>query len=96
MQHLEAPRAWPNKAIKYEGHGSVSRGDWRGSRVTMGGPAVVASTGVQEQRANRQSNFGPTCRLVSSPEVGPGATVGTMNHSTPYYSMKARCPYDDL
>jgi hypothetical protein len=31
------------------------------------------------QRANRQSSFGPTCRLVSSPEAGPGATVGTQN-----------------
>jgi hypothetical protein len=79
MQRLEAPRAWPNKVIKCGGHGSVSRGDRRGSSVTMGGPVVIASTGAQEQRANRQSNFGPTCRLVSSPEAGPGATVGTLN-----------------
>jgi hypothetical protein len=47
--------------------------------VTMDGPAVSASTGAQEQRANRQSNFGPTCRLASSPEAGPGATVGTLD-----------------
>jgi hypothetical protein len=47
--------------------------------VTMDGPAVIASTGAQEQRANRQSNFGPTCRLASSPEAGPGATVGTLD-----------------
>jgi hypothetical protein len=25
MQRLEAPRAWPNSDIKYEGHGPVSR-----------------------------------------------------------------------
>jgi hypothetical protein len=29
IQRLEAPRAWPNKGIKCEGHVSVSRGDRR-------------------------------------------------------------------
>jgi hypothetical protein len=28
---IEAPRAWPSKTIKCGGHGSVSRGDRRGS-----------------------------------------------------------------
>jgi hypothetical protein len=51
--------------------------------VTMGGPAVIASTGAQEQRANRQSNLGPTCRLTYSPEAGPGATIGTLNQGYP-------------
>jgi hypothetical protein len=46
--------------------------------MTMDGPAVIASTGAQEQRANRQSNFGPALRLASSPEAGPGAIVGTL------------------
>jgi hypothetical protein len=32
MQRLEAPRTWPNKDIKYGGHGPVSRGGRRGSR----------------------------------------------------------------
>jgi hypothetical protein len=32
VQRLEAPRAWPNSDIKYEGHGLVSRGNGRGSR----------------------------------------------------------------
>jgi hypothetical protein len=36
MQHLEAPRAWPNKAIKCGGHGSVSRRDRHGSRRDQG------------------------------------------------------------
>jgi hypothetical protein len=56
--------------------------------VTIGGPTVIASTGAQEQQANRQSDSGPTCRLVSSPEAGPGATVGTLNQGYPYYSTK--------
>jgi hypothetical protein len=32
VQRLEAPRAWPNKAIQCGGHGSVSCGDRRGSQ----------------------------------------------------------------
>jgi hypothetical protein len=40
--------------------------------TAIGRPAVNASTGTQEQRANRQSDSGPTCRLASSPEAGPG------------------------
>jgi hypothetical protein len=32
VQRLEAPHAWPNSDIKYEGHGPVSRGDRRSSR----------------------------------------------------------------
>jgi hypothetical protein len=32
MQRLEAPRAWPNKDIKYGGHGPVSRRGRRGSQ----------------------------------------------------------------
>jgi hypothetical protein len=51
--------------------------------MTIGGPAVIASTGAQEQQANRQSDSGPTCRLASSPKAGPGATVGTLNQGYP-------------
>jgi hypothetical protein len=51
---------------------------------------VITSASARKQCTNRQSSFGPTCRLVSSPEVGPGATVGTLKQGTPYYSMKAR------
>jgi hypothetical protein len=32
VQRLEAPRAWPNSDIKYDGHGSVSRGNRCGRR----------------------------------------------------------------
>jgi hypothetical protein len=51
--------------------------------MTIGGPAVIASTGAQKQQSNRQSDSGPTCRLASSPEAGPGATVGTLNQGYP-------------
>jgi hypothetical protein len=51
--------------------------------VTIGGSAVTASTGAQEQQANRQSDSGPTSRLASSPKAGPGATVGTLNQGYP-------------
>jgi hypothetical protein len=51
--------------------------------VTMGGSVIIASTGAQGQRANHQSDFGPTCRLVSSSEAGPGATIGTLNQGYP-------------
>jgi hypothetical protein len=51
--------------------------------VTEGRLPVTTSASAQEQRANRQSSFGPTCRHVSSPEVGPGATVGTLNQGYP-------------
>jgi hypothetical protein len=58
--------------------------------VTMGGPTVVASTGTQEQRTNRCSNFGPTCRLVSSPEGG--GTVGTLNQGYPLLQYEGTVP----
>jgi hypothetical protein len=60
--------------------------------VTMGGPAVIASTGAQEQRAKCQSNFGPTCMLVPSPEAGPGATVGTLNQGYPLLQYEGTVP----
>jgi hypothetical protein len=45
--------------------------------VAEGGLAVSTSANTRKRRANHQSSFGPTCRLVSSHEVGLGATVGT-------------------
>jgi hypothetical protein len=56
--------------------------------VTIGGLVVIASTGAQEQQANRQSEFGPTCRLVSSPKAGSGATVSTLNQGYPLLQYK--------
>jgi hypothetical protein len=71
------------KALSAEVTGQSAAGTGVVVGVTMGGPTVIASTGAQEQRANRQSNFGPTCRLASSPEAGPGATVGTLKQGYP-------------
>jgi hypothetical protein len=51
--------------------------------VTKGGLAVITSANARKRRANRQSSFGPTCRLVSFPEVGPGATVSTLKQGYP-------------
>jgi hypothetical protein len=51
--------------------------------VTEGGLAVITSASARKQRTDRQSSFGPTCRLLSSPEVGPGATVGTLKYGYP-------------
>jgi hypothetical protein len=47
--------------------------------VTISGLVVTASTGAQGQRPDHQPNSGPACRLASSPEAGPGATVGTLD-----------------
>jgi hypothetical protein len=86
VQRLEAPRAWPNSDIKYMGQSTMGTGVAVG--VTIGGPTVIASTSAQEQQANRQSDSGPTCRLASSPEAGPGATVGTLNQGYPLLQYK--------
>jgi hypothetical protein len=51
--------------------------------MTIGGSAVITSTGAQVQQANHQSDSSPTCRLTSSSEAGPGATVGTLNQGYP-------------
>jgi hypothetical protein len=51
--------------------------------VTEGGMAMITSANTRKRRANHQSSFGPTYRLVSSPEVVPGATVGTLKQGYP-------------
>jgi hypothetical protein len=48
MQRLEAPRAWPSKDIKCGGHGSVSRGDRRGSRRDHGRTCSSCINGCAE------------------------------------------------
>jgi hypothetical protein len=62
----------------------------------IGEPAVIAATGAQEQRSNRQSDSGPTCRLASSPEAGPGATVGTLNQGYPLLQHEDAAPMRPL
>jgi hypothetical protein len=77
------PAHGPTKTLSAEVSGKSAMETGVAVGVTMGGPAVIASTGAQGQQANCQSDFGPTCRLVSSPEAGPGATVGTLNQGYP-------------
>jgi len=60
--------------------------------VTEGGLTVITSANARKRRANRQSSFAPTCRLVSSPEVGPGATVGTLKQGYPLLLYKDEEP----
>jgi hypothetical protein len=60
--------------------------------VTESGLAEITSANAQKQRANRQSSFGPTYRLVSSPEVGPGATVGTLTQGYPLLQYEDTVP----
>ena len=80
------------KTLSAEVTGQSATGTGVAVGVTMGEPAVIASTGAQEQRANRQSNFGPTCRLASSPEVDPRAIVGTLNQGYPLLQYEDAVP----
>jgi hypothetical protein len=60
--------------------------------MATGGPAVIAATGTRKQRSNRQSDSCPTCKLASSPEAGPGATVGTQNQGYPLLQHEDTTP----
>jgi hypothetical protein len=60
--------------------------------VTEGRLAVITSAKARKRRANRQSSFGPTCRLVSTPEVGPGATIGTLKQGYPLLQYEDAVP----
>jgi hypothetical protein len=86
------PAHGPTKALSVEVTGQSAAGTCVVVGVTMGGPTVIASTCAQEQRANRQSNFGPTCRPASSPEAGLGATVCTLNQGYPLLQYEDTVP----
>jgi hypothetical protein len=60
--------------------------------VTEGRLAATTSANARKQRANLQLDFGPTRRLVSSPEVGPEATVGTLKLGYPLLLYKGEEP----
>jgi hypothetical protein len=60
--------------------------------VTADGLAVITTASAQKQRANHRSSFGPTCRLVSSPEAGSGGTVGTLNQGYPLLQYEDTVP----
>jgi hypothetical protein len=73
------PAHGPTKTLSMEVTGQSAAGVGVEVGVTIGRLAVTASTGAQEQRTDHQSNSGPTYRLASSPEAGPGATVDTLD-----------------
>jgi hypothetical protein len=60
--------------------------------VVIGGPTVIAASSAQKQRSNHQSDSGPTCKLASSPEAGPGATVDTLNQGYPLLQHEGITP----
>jgi hypothetical protein len=75
------PHAQPDKTAGRGGHVPTSYGDRRGRRYDrrrVGGDYVSKCL-----KMACQSGFCPTCRLVTSPEVGPGATVGTLEQGYP-------------
>jgi hypothetical protein len=51
--------------------------------VVISRPTVIAAIGARKQQSSHQTDSGPTCRLASSPEAGPGATVGSLNQGYP-------------
>jgi hypothetical protein len=69
---LRHPAHGPTVTLSTKVTGQSAVGTGVAVDVAIGGPAVIASTSTQEQQANRQSDSGPTYRLASSPEVGPG------------------------
>jgi hypothetical protein len=60
--------------------------------MTRGGLTVITSANAWKRRANRQSSFSPTCRLVSSPEVDPGAIVSTLKQGYPLLHYEDAVP----
>jgi hypothetical protein len=60
--------------------------------MVITGPAVIAETGTRKQWSNHQTDSGPTCRLASSPEAGPGATVSTLNQGYSLLQHKGIAP----
>jgi hypothetical protein len=90
---IEAPRAWPDETIMHGGRRSISRGDkcgsWRDRRWTSS-DYVSKRTEAAHQSPTRL--FGPTCRLVSSPDMGPGATIGTLKQGYPLLQCEGTVP----
>jgi hypothetical protein len=60
--------------------------------VTEGELAVITTASARKQRANRRPSFGPTCRLVSSPDAGPRATIGTLSQGYPLLQYEDTVP----
>jgi hypothetical protein len=89
---IEAPRAWPYETIGRGAAGQSAAGTDMAVGVTEGGLAGITSASARKRRTNRQPSSGPTYRLVSSPEVGPGATVGTLKQGYPLLQCEGTVP----
>jgi hypothetical protein len=86
------PAHGPTKPLSAEVMGQSAARAGVAVGVTKDGSTAITPTGAQKQRANRQSNFGPTCRIISSPEAGPGATVGTLKQGYPLLQYEDAVP----
>jgi hypothetical protein len=89
---IEAPHAWPGGTIRHGAAGQSAAGTDMANGVTKDELAEITSTNTRKRRANRQSSFGPTCRLAPSPEVGPGATVGILKQGYPLLQYEDAIP----
>jgi hypothetical protein len=92
VQRLEAAPHGPTVSLSTTVTGQSAVGIGTAVGVVMGGPAVVAAMGARKQRSNRQSDSSPTYRLATSPEAGPGATVGTQNQGYPLLQHEDSAP----
>jgi hypothetical protein len=77
----ETPRARPDETARCGGHVPASYEDKRGRR--RGWRRVSGSYVSKYPKMARQPGFSPTYRLVTSPEVGSGATVSTLEQGYP-------------
>jgi hypothetical protein len=95
----EASRAWLDETTRHGAVGQSAAETDMAVDVTEGGLIVGTSADALKRRANHRSghveakySFGPTCRLASSPEVGLGATVGTLKLGYPLLLYKDAVP----
>jgi hypothetical protein len=86
------PARGPAKPSSTKAMGQSATGTGVTVGVTEGGLEVITPAGAWKQHTNRQSSFGPTCRLVSSPEAGPGATVSTLEMGYPLLQYEGVVP----
>jgi hypothetical protein len=85
---IEAPRAWPSKAIKCGGHGSVSRGDRRGSWRDQGRTGSNYASERTEAAHHSTIQLWPHLQARILPEAGQGATVSTLEKRYPLLQYK--------
>jgi hypothetical protein len=93
---LRHPAHGPTVTLSTKVTGQSAVGIGAAVGMTIGGPAVITSTGAQEQQANRHSDSGPTFRLASSSKAGQGTTFGTLNQGYPLLQYEGAAPVRHL